>query len=307
MLAAAERTRADRSATSPVESLAARSIELRHLRYFVAVTEEGHFTRAAARLHMAQPPLSAQIRQLERRVGAILFDRSPGRVSLTPAGEALLDSAYATLAAVDDGIEAVRAVAAGRRGRVRVAIGATVPLDRALAAVGALARRAPDVSVDVIRAEAPERLVAQGRVDVAFVRGPLRDRSLSHAVVETEARVALVPAVHRLARAEQATVAELLDDELLEPRDGAIGAGRPTDSIEELLARVAAGRAVAVVPRGLVGDLAPEIAVVRLRDALPSPIVIAHRGEAAGPATATYIAAVLGTWRSPDALISAAP
>jgi DNA-binding transcriptional LysR family regulator len=163
------------------------------------------------------------------------------------------------------------------------------------------------VSVDVIRAEAPERLVAQGRVDVAFVRGPLRDRSLSHAVVETEARVALVPAVHRLARAEQATVAELLDDELLEPRDGAIGAGRPTDSIEELLARVAAGRAVAVVPWGLVGDLAPEIAVVRLRDALPSPIVIAHRGEAAGPATATYIAAVLGTWRSPDALISAAP
>jgi DNA-binding transcriptional LysR family regulator len=254
---------------------------------------------------MAQPPLSAQIRQLERRVGAILFDRSPGRVSLTPAGEALSESAYAALAAVDDGIEAVRAVAAGRRGRVRVAVGATVALDRALAAVSTLARRAPAVRVEIIRAAGAERLMAEGRIDVAFLRGPLPHSSLSHAVVDTEARVALVPAVHRLARAERATIAELLGDELLEPHEGAIGAGVPTDSMEELLARVAAGRAVALVPEGLVGDLAPAIAVVALGDAPPSAIVMAHRREPSGPAGA-YVAAVLETRGSPNALMPAA-
>jgi DNA-binding transcriptional LysR family regulator len=306
MLAAAERARPDRSATSPVESLAARSIELRHLRYFVAVTEEGHFTRAAARLHMAQPPLSAQIRQLERRIGAILFDRSPGRVSLTPAGEALSESAYAALAAVDVGIEAVRAVAAGQRGRVRVAVGATVGLDRALAAVSTLARRAPDVRVDVIRAVDAERLLAEGRVEVAFLHGLLRHGSLSQAVLDTETRVALVPAVHQLARAEEPTLAELLGDELLEPYEGAIGVGRRSDSMEELLACVAAGRGLAVVPHGLVGNVAPAISVVRLSDAPPSPIVMAHRREAAGPATTAYVAAVIETQRSPNALMPAA-
>ena len=89
---------------------AARSIELRHLRYFLAVAEERHFTRAAARLHVSQPPLSAQIRQLEQRLGVTLFVRSCRPVALTPAGAALLQPAYAALAALDAGVTAVHAV-----------------------------------------------------------------------------------------------------------------------------------------------------------------------------------------------------
>lgn len=85
-------------------------IELRHLRYFIAVAEERNFTRAAGRVHVSQPPLSAQIRQLEQRLGAPLFVRSSGPVALTAAGEALLEPAYAALAALDAGVEAVRAV-----------------------------------------------------------------------------------------------------------------------------------------------------------------------------------------------------
>ena len=91
-----------------VTDFSARAIELRHLRYFLAVAEERHFTRAAARLHISQPPLSAQIRQLEQRIGSTLFVRSPGAVSLTAAGEALLQPAYASLAAVDAAVDAVR-------------------------------------------------------------------------------------------------------------------------------------------------------------------------------------------------------
>jgi putative serine protease PepD len=90
-------------------------VELRHLRYFLAVAEEHHFTRAAARLHVSQPPLSAQIRQLEQRLGATLFERSSGPVALTAAGEALVEPAYAALAALDAGVEAVRASRRGTR------------------------------------------------------------------------------------------------------------------------------------------------------------------------------------------------
>jgi DNA-binding transcriptional LysR family regulator len=102
--------RRQRTIGASVTDVSARFIELRHLRYFLAVAEERHFTRAAARLYMSQPPLSAQIRQLEQRLGAPLFVRSPGAVELTAAGEALLEPAYAALAALDAGVDAVRAV-----------------------------------------------------------------------------------------------------------------------------------------------------------------------------------------------------
>src|SRR5919198_6583306 len=127
----------------------AHSIELRHLRYFAAVAEEHQFTRAAARLHLAQPPLSAQVRQLEERLGARLFDRAPGRVSLTPAGEALLEAVERTFAALDDGIRAVEAIAAGSRGRGRVALGPTVPVQPALDAIARTRTAAPELHVEL--------------------------------------------------------------------------------------------------------------------------------------------------------------
>src|SRR3954464_11316023 len=104
-------------------------VELRHLRSFIAVAEELNFTRAAARLHLAQPALSAHVRQLEERIGMQLLERTTRRVSLTPAGGALLEAAPGALAAVDAAVASARAAGAGETGELVVGLMATSALD----------------------------------------------------------------------------------------------------------------------------------------------------------------------------------
>ena len=96
-------------------------VELRHLRYFIAVAEELNFSRAAERMHMAQPPLSAAIRQLERDVGVDLFVRTTREVKLTDAGRAFLQGARRTLADAERAAEDARRAAAGELGQLRIA------------------------------------------------------------------------------------------------------------------------------------------------------------------------------------------
>src|SRR5581483_10317758 len=100
-------------------------MELRHLRYFVAVAEERSFTRAAARLHVSQPPLSRQVRDLERELGVTLFDRTTRTVRLTEAGRVFHVESLAILRRADESVELIRAVALGHRGRVRVGYAAS--------------------------------------------------------------------------------------------------------------------------------------------------------------------------------------
>jgi DNA-binding transcriptional LysR family regulator len=251
-------------------------IELRHLRYFLAVAEERHFTRAAERLHVSQPPLSAQIRQLEQRLGAPLFVRSSGPVALTAAGEALLDA----------GVEAVRAVTSGH-GRVRVAVSATVPLAPALRAVAAVSQ---SVRSELARADDPEDLLKRGRADVAFLRTPLREDLPVQAVVATEPRSVLAAAGHHLTRGDELRLADLAREQVLEPPDGVLGVGRPV-GLEELLARVAAGDAVAVVPEGIVREHGTHLTAVPLADAPPSRIVVVA-AEPLPPAAVAFLEAV---------------
>src|SRR5689334_17268090 len=150
-------------------------VELRHLRYFLAVAEELHFGRAAARLGIAQPPLSQQIQRLEAALGVTLLDRSRRRTTLTAAGRALAARAPAVLEAASALGEDVREAARGRAGVLRIGAGASASIGVVPEMIARFRARHPDVVVRLDdRASAPhgERL-RQRLIDVALLREPV--------------------------------------------------------------------------------------------------------------------------------------
>jgi DNA-binding transcriptional LysR family regulator len=194
-------------------------MQLRHLQYFLAVAEELSFTRAAERLHMAQPPLSTQIQALESELGVGLFDRSRRAITLTAAGRALIPEARRLLGDVDRVARIVRHAGDGTVGRLAVGL---VPS----AANGALPeilrryrRRCPGVELTLFEL-APDDLVHQlheRRIDVAFMFAPVADDSLSTARVSTEHLMVALPRSHRLATAPVVDLRALAADPLILP------------------------------------------------------------------------------------------
>ncbi|WP_459693744.1 LysR family transcriptional regulator, partial [Achromobacter xylosoxidans] len=122
-------------------------MEIRQLRYFAVLAEELNFTRAAARLHISQPPLSLQIAQLERELEVKLFDRTNRRVALTEAGAAFLNDVRATLAGLKDATVRVRAVDQGRAGRVEIGLSGSHFMGPVPALIARQAASHPQVSV----------------------------------------------------------------------------------------------------------------------------------------------------------------
>lgn len=180
-------------------------LPLPQLHAFVVLAEELHFGRAAARLGIAQPPLSQQIQRLERRVGHPLFSRAPGQVALTPAGEELLPAARGALALLADGVSAARAVGEGRAGTLRIGFAASL----ALTALPALLRRFrdqfPAVRLHIQEMTTTPQLAAlrDGSLDVGLVREPGEEPGLEFHTVLREHFVAVLPAAHPLASARQ--------------------------------------------------------------------------------------------------------
>src|SRR5262245_47380237 len=122
-------------------------MELRHLRYFVAIAEEQNITRAADRLHVSQPPLSRQLRDLEAEFGVPLFVRSPKSVRLTEAGRLFLTEARAVIARAEEAILAVRAVANGRRGEIHLGYAPSLTVDLLPRALRAYQEQHPGIQV----------------------------------------------------------------------------------------------------------------------------------------------------------------
>ena len=173
-------------------------MELRHLRYFLAVAEELHFGRAAARLHISQPPLSQQIRALEEEVGVQLFHRGTRHVELTPAGQELIRYSRAALAQVQQGVESAQRVNRGEVGRIAVGFITSMAYTYLPWVVTAFRRRYPAVELLLTEQESWNQIRAlqEGRLDIAIVRGPAEAPDVTSLTALVEPFIVALPDNH---------------------------------------------------------------------------------------------------------------
>jgi len=284
-------------------------LDLRKLRYFVAVAEELHFGRAADRLRIAQPALSRQIRSLESDLKVQLFTRDKRGTELTAAGEQLLGDAGPLLSAAD---AATRRAVRAARARDALTVG-FMPGLIVTDAVRALSRRHPGVEVEVVRTDWEEQteMIRDGRVDVGFVRLPCDTRGLELRDLLSEPRVAILPATHPLAGKPSLSIGDLAGERLLqnpaalpEWRSAAKSGGPEEDagpavalrSVEEKLENVAAGRGVVVLPLSTATYYTrPDITHVEIGDIGPNRVCLAWDGTRRDPLVDEFVRIALAT------------
>jgi DNA-binding transcriptional LysR family regulator len=266
-------------------------LDLRLVRYFVAVAEHRHFGRAAAALHTAQPSLSRQIRRLEQQLGARLLDRTPQGSRLTEAGEVFLPHAKALLRSAAKAAAHTRAAA----NPSRVTIGYTTGLI-VTPAVRELRHRHPDADVHTVHLDwgEPRTALLEHRVDAVMTRLPFPTDRLHVTVLYDEPRVVIVPLDHRLAGKESVTLDDIADEPLPRARhsDPAWSAfwridprpdGRPApdgplvEDAEDKLEVIAAGQAVAISAGLCVPSMRPDLTTVPLEGVEPCHVVLATR------------------------------
>jgi DNA-binding transcriptional LysR family regulator len=277
-------------------------LDLRKLRYFVAVADRLHFGRAADDLHIAQPVLSRQIRALEHDLGTPLLTRDSHGVALTDAGRQLLDDAGPLLASA----EAIRRrVSSAARGNRRLVVGfrAGIPV---IPATRKFEARHPDVIVDVQRIEGDDQaaMLLDGRVDVAYVRLPIDETGLRVTPLYAEPRVAVLPAGHRLAGKEEVTEADLAGEPLVWPggpgtqptRRPHPDAGYAVRGVDETLEHVAAGRGISFLARSAtVFHSHPEVRYVPVTDLAPDQVCLAVADSRTSPLVDDFLAAAQAT------------
>jgi DNA-binding transcriptional LysR family regulator len=287
-------------------------VKLHHLRYFVAVSEELHFRRAAERLHMSQPPLSEAIRELERAVGAALLERSRRRVALTAAGEVLLRDARSVLADLDRALETARRIGTGQAGRLRLAFVGSALYGVLPDLIRAFSVQRPDVELQLQERSTTEQLAAlgAGELDIGFLRPPVAGEGLRTETIMREPTVAALPAGHPLTRLKRIPIGRLSTEPfVLFPRAQAPGlhdaitsalatAGAPPRIVQEvaemqtIVGLVASGMGVSLVPgsvqalarsgvsyRPVTGAPSSDLAMVT-RDSDASPMVGAFTATA---------------------------
>ncbi|MBM9507922.1 LysR family transcriptional regulator [Actinacidiphila acididurans] len=283
-------------------------MELRTLRYFVAVAEELHFGRAAVRLHMSQPPLSRAIRNLEAELGAALFDRSPAGVALTPVGAVLLEEARALL----DQADRARVRVAAEAGTATVTVGflgdSTDPGATRLAR--AYRRRHPHVEVRIRETDLtdPTCGLRAGLVDVALTRGPFDTAGLTVQELRADPVGALLRADDPLTHRSDLRLADLADRRWFRFPEGTDphwqsywNGGEPR---EGPVVRAVQECRQAVLWNGTVGmtlaDHRPGdgLAVVPLTDMPPSRVVAAWREGDTNPLIRSFVRLATAAYRN---------
>lgn len=300
-------------------------MELRRLRYFLAVAEELHFTRAAERLGIRQPPLSAQIRELENEMGTLLFQRGTRGVKLTGAGRVLLKEARDIVERVDRTTLLVQRRGRGETGELVVGFaGATYLVPLIPTIIRSFREHYPEVILHGRQSNTAALVVElrEGRIDAAFIRPPVTNaEEFRFEPIIDEEIVAVLPHRHRLEKAETVTLSSLARDTFtLPPRalgpgfyDRVIAAfhkagfspqiGQEASTLVALPSMVAAGFGVSVVPRSMTQVCVDHVAYRTISGTrLHAPISLACR-RANCPATARNLVSVarrcVGTYTGP--------
>lgn len=268
-------------------------MELRHLRYFLAIADEGNFTRAAARLGIGQPPLSQQIKDLEAEVGTLLFRRVPHGAELTEAGRAFLEGVKGIPPQAADAVRAAQRAAHGETGRFSLGFTGTAALNPIVpACIREFRRTYPEVEIRLEEANSVALILGllDGRLDAAVLRPSASDPpEFDYHPLAVESLVAVLPAAHRAAQDGGAVaLVDLRNDPvILTPRaigislhDTVLAAcrsagfeptlGQPAPQIASIISLVAAEQGVSLVPESMRQLNIAGVAFRKIRGRLPT-------------------------------------
>jgi DNA-binding transcriptional LysR family regulator len=266
-------------------------MELRHLRYFVAVAEELHFGHAAARLHTAQSSLSAQIRDLENELGVPLLHRTKRQVNLTDSGRAFLDQARAILRNSEHAIQIAQRANRGELGKLGIGFVPSADCISFPEILRVFKKRYPEIHIDLRQLTATEQIDAlhHGDIDVGFMRPLTTDRSLRSETIFREPFVVVLPKRHPLTQSRQLRARDLVSEPLLLcsrrdaplQHDALISMFRAANlvpniffesqHIQTILGMVGAGIGISILPASVQNLRAPGLDYVALKN--PSPVL----------------------------------
>jgi DNA-binding transcriptional LysR family regulator len=290
-------------------------MELRHLRYFLMLAQELHFGRAAQRLHISQPPLSQQIRSLEKELGAPLFHRTKRKVQLTDAGVRFAEEARQILAQVDRAARAVSCISEDEPGSLIVGT-LTAEKRIVIESIRAFSRRYPAVHVDLRGLGTAAQLEAlhRGEIHVGFLIPPVEDPTLASETVAWEPLGIALPKGHPLAEHERVplralgTESSIMLQRALSPGyyDQIVEACRvagfalqvvhEADNFYTALALVSAGLGFAFVPASIQGGSRKDVVFRRLRPSLPRvECSVVHDPENRSPVLSTFLSLIRST------------
>lgn len=273
-------------------------MDLRLLRYFVTVATERNFNRAAERLHIAQPPLSRAIHQLEEDIGAKLLDRSVRPMMLTPVGRLLFEQAVQMLSRMEDLKSTMHAAASGERRRLVIGFVASTIYARLPELIRGFRKMAPRVELVMVESTTLDQIAAlkEGRIDVGFGRIRFDDRAITRIILREERLVAAFPIDHPLARQEgPVSIQELAQEpQITYPRsprpsyaDQVISLFRDhaiepkivheARELQIAIGLVAAEEGVAIVPESVQRARSHDVVYRDLVEPATSPIIMSHR------------------------------
>jgi LysR family hca operon transcriptional activator len=285
-------------------------MELRHLRYFVAVAEEGSLTVAAEkRLHTAQPSLSRQIRDLEYEIGAALLTRSARGIELTPAGEAFLPHARMALAQVEAATAAARRAAKPPKANFVVGFLTGHEMEWLPAAMQILQANLPEIEVTIASQPSPEmaQAVARGEADIAFIRPEPNIPELDYKLLTQEPLVFVLPSDHRLAASPAIGLDEIADepfilvshtapvlraviDDYLQTSGVKITPDNEADNLSMAISLVASTRGIAILPVYAQNFLPWSVTSRPIKGEVPHvDLVLAYHKENASPVLADFL------------------